>query len=358
MICITRRMERSRLRLEPYYEDLILPEFHIDADPETVRQYRLMFRPWAASTGDPAIGDITSATLAQHVRWLLGKELARPPAANRQLSLFEAQALPGLPVNRRPMAPATANKVRRQLLHLLAKAGPADARNRDALGILAKVPWVKPLKEAKPKPRVTSDDELSRIYLAFAEERLPCLDGILAADWWRALLVAALTTDCRREALFGLEWPDVDFAAMTIRVAETNDKENCERKKPMAPILAGHLLKIRGFSARVFPWPHGQRTWYERWHAVQTRAGIHARAKSNRGEHYTLHEQKGTGLTRLAKIASPEVVQFMGDHATAAMARHYIPLEETPAIRAAVNTLRLPDVFYGPPPPAAASGAG
>ena len=345
MICITRRMDRSRLRLEPFYEDEFLPVYHVDADAETIRQYRLMFPKWAAATGDPAIGDVTSSTIAGYMRWRLGREPSRPPAANLQRTLFDPAPIA---VERiwQPAASATVNKERRQIIHLFAKAGPIGPGARDALGILPAVPWVKPFKEPRPRPRVTSDDELTRIYLACGDEHLPTLDGILPADWWRALLVAVLSTDYRREALFGLQWADVDFAGMTIANPAATDKEDTERCKPMSPILAAHLLKIRGLSSKPFAWPHGETTWYKRWHAIQDRAGIHCRPKANKGDHYTLHEQKGSGLSRLAAIAPPAVVQFMGDHASIETSRRYVNLVQRPEVRAAVDAMRLPASFY------------
>jgi hypothetical protein len=346
VISIDKRREASRLRLSEFYEQRFLRVFHVDADQETVRQYRLMFRPWAVGTGDPAIGDVTSEILGLYVCWRLGKEKPPPPAAGVQRTLFDAAPIAADRAAWPPVAPATVNKERRQVLHLLSKAGPVGPRARDALGIIAAVPWVRPLKESKLRPRVTGDDELSRIYLACGEEELPRLEGVRAPDWWRALLVAVLATDYRREALFGLQWCDVDFAAMTIANPAANDKEDQERCKPMSPLLAAHLVKIRGLSSKPFCWPHGERTWYERWHAIQTRAGIHARPKANHGEHYTFHEQKGSGLSRLAAIASPAVVQFMGDHACAETARHYVDLAQRPEVRQAVDTLRLPAVFY------------
>jgi integrase len=239
---------------------------------------------------------------------------------------------------------------------MISKLGPAGPKNRDALGILRECPWAKPLKLPRPRPRVAGDAELAAIYAASIDERLPSIDGVDPAAWWQALLVAAIATDCRREALFGLEWCDVDFRTMAVTIRFENDKEDCERVKPISEILARHLLRIRA-APRPFFWPHGQRTWYQRWHAIQARAGVHARLRANHGEHYTLHEMKGAGLSRLAAFASPGVVQFMGDHASAETARHYVDLAARPEVRQAVDTLRLPENFYaGFDPPAIDAG--
>ena len=242
------------------------------------------------------------------------------------------------------LSPATVNKHLRHVNHILGKAGPAGPRNRDALGLLPRCPWVKSLKLFRRGPRVVGFEMLSSAYNAARFARWPRREGFegyesYQRDWWRALYVTAYTTAFRREALFALSWEDVDVAAAVVRLPAEHDKCGVERVKPLHRVAIAHLLRIRIAKpqAALFRWSHGWKRFYQEWHAIQDMAGIARR------DHFTLHDLKRTAGTELSGEASPWVVQQMLDHSSINTSKHYVNAAKQ--LRPAVDHMPMPEAF-------------
>jgi len=314
-----RQPSAEKCTLREFFNQFYAPIFLVDAADKTVEAYRESIAHWVRVTEDLRLREIDSSAMAAF------KARLRTPADDR-----------------RPLAVATVNKHLRHLHAVLGKAGPPGPRNRDAMAVLPRVPWTKPLKQKRRLPRNIDDETLNAIYRAADTAEYPVLPQILPAQWWRALLVTALTTGFRRAGLLGLRWDGIDPVAAEIRIDAEVDKCDADRCKPLHPIAWRHLEPIRNGRPLVFSWPHAAKTFYRQWHRIQAAAGLPAE------KHIKLHDLKRACGTRLAKVGSAWVVQHMLDHGSITTSRHYVNASDES--RDAVSRLALPESFVAPPP--------
>ncbi len=299
-----------------FYHDVYEPEFLAGAKRATLAEYHTTIRHWLALTSNPPLGELRSTDLAGFKRALLEPTSVREQNADPQTLLFDpwdsdCQGMlfgNGRPA-RKPIAKPTINKHLRNLNAICNKAGPRTPGNRDALGLLEIVPWTKPLKEPRRRPRPASEATVGPIYEATAAARFPKLAYVSASDWWRALIVAAYTTGCRRGALLALRGANVDWVARQIRLEADDDKADEERLKPISLLLVQHLMRIRTEDPLMFVWPHSPTTWYRQWHRLQDAAGL------RRENHIKFHQLKSACGTALARAGgSPWAIQQHLDH--------------------------------------------
>jgi hypothetical protein len=125
----------ARLTLRRFYTRDFSTVFLVGAAPRTFKAYASTPNAWERFTTNPGLNAIDS----------------------RELAAFKQTATDTLSV-------ATVNKHLRRVHHLLAKAGPPGYRNHDALGILRRAPWTKPLRELEPEPRIVTDEELAAFF--------------------------------------------------------------------------------------------------------------------------------------------------------------------------------------------------
>lgn len=360
----------SEMTLPDYYERFHRPNYHAGMDPGTIKSYRESLAHWCRITTNPPLREIDCELLGQFKFRLqsadfLGKKAGKPCC---QRTLFDASGLPPeieLPKLQRyyskPLKPATVNKHLAQLQAILRKAGPPGYRHLDALGVLAGVPWTRPLKCRTRFPKNIADDILTPLYASCDVAQSPDLrkEKVTAAAWWRALIVAALTMNFRRQGLLALRWENIDWAERTVALDAEDDKKDSDRFKPLSEIMVQHLLRIRSASPLVFPWsdgkkalPANQTQFYKVWHRIQFAAGI-----ADRKRHIKLHDLKKAGGSRLSRIASPYVVMRQLDHADVETSLCYVQV--TDEQREAVEKVPLPRIFYedfSPPATAARGG--
>lgn len=243
---------------EQYYKQLFL----CDARPATFRAYDATIEHWRKITRNPDMpfGPIVLATFKVELQ--------------------------------KSLKPATVNKHLRHINAILAKVGSAGPGNRDALGLVANIPWTKPLREDKPKPRLISDDILSRIYNAAVFMQRPRLKWCNPGNWWKALICTAVTTGFRRGVLLSLLWDDLDLVNRTIHISASIDKCHTDREKPLNQNAIRHPLQIRGRSKKLFPFTACEREWYRDWHKFQDHADI------GTADHIKLHDLKRFAGTR------------------------------------------------------------
>ena len=331
-----------------FYHDVYEPEFLAGAKRTTLKEYVATLRHWRALTPNPPLGEIRSADLAEFKRALLEPTIVREQNADPQMLLFDPWASDrqrtlfgvgnGSP-NRKPLSRATVNKHLRNLNAMLNKAGPRTPGNRDALGLLEVVPWTRPVKEPRRRPRPASEATVGPIYQATAAARFPDLAYVSAADWWKALIVAAYTTGCRRGSLLALLQADVEWEARQIRLEADDDKAGEERLKPISLLLMQHLFRIRTDHALMFPFPHSPTTWYRQWHRLQDAAGL------RRESHIKFHQLKAACGTALARAGgSPWAIQQRLDHSTLRTSRFYInPSQEELEM---IEHMPVPPAFF------------
>ena len=309
--------KKAAVTLRAWFEESYAPMFLCDAARLTIEEYSQVVSLWERYTSNPPAGAITFATL---VAFRDALRLRRGRAGGESLC-----------------SPATVNKHLRALNAMLSKLGPSGPRNRDALGVLERTPWVKQLRVPRPRPRAISDMHLAAIYRAAGEAVHPAIVGVSAAAWWQALIVVAYNLGLRRGALLGLRQVDVDFDRAELRVPAAIDKCDEERCKPLNDVCLRHLLRLRRgeAAALLFPWPRSMATLYREWWRLQAIAGVRS------AERYQLHALKRTCGTKLAECASPWVVQAMLDHSRLETSRHYVAAD----LREAVSRMPQPEVF-------------
>jgi len=300
----------SEATLSSFYLDYFLPNCLSGTASDSRERYTGVLKLWRYFTADPPLQQITTAVLSKFRDCLLGMR------------------------GRQPHTRKSPNSVRTDLRHLqtvLDKAGPPARRNRDAAGILERVPYVKPPKALLRLPKLVELEQLQAVYLAAVAADVPRIPGIKPPAWWQALLVVALATAFRRRTLFALRMSDVNWRERCIIVDPSQVKNAVGRMMPLNDETFDHLQRIRTDRASLFPWPHDQKHFYEHFHRLQAAAGL------PRAEWFGLHAIRRTAATLMWQH-SPHVAQLVLGHSSLLVtAKHYV--NGTVMLREAVNNL-------------------
>lgn len=279
--------------LETYY----LPTCLADGSDGQRDLYRIMVRRWAILTGDPAIDEINSAHMSRF-RDCLTK-------------------VRGLKAHL-PMTPTTIAGYLRRLQTLLDKAGPPGPRNRDAAGIIERVPWIKPPRQSPKFPRIVSPETFRLVYDGCVAAELPRVNGFKSAAWWRALLIVAKNTGLRRGTLLRMRMEHINWQSRKLVLPAELLKSSRPHVMPLNQEAHEHLLAIRTSREKVFEWPHCWRYLHTYLHKIQTAAGI------RKDDHFGLHDLRKTLASQLAK-GSLAAAQFALGHAASDVTlRNYV----------------------------------
>jgi integrase len=311
----------GELTLSKFYETWYLPRRLFDAADKTKEAYASAVRRWRLLTGDPPVKAITSDTIA----------LFRD-------ALFKLSGL----AKGSKMA---TNSVRTHLRHiqaLLDKLGQPDKGNRDALGILQRVPWAKPPREEQKIPKVVTPTYLSACYVAASTMKLPVVQGVEPSAWWRALLVVTWNTGLRAGTLFSMLWAEVDWPNRRLVLPSRRMKA----RRPMIVYLndaaLAALRSIHTDRALVFPWSSGvtsRRVFYRQLHNLETAAGVPL------VDHFGLHGIRRSVATALYAV-SPGAAQYALGHTTATVTRKSY-VDGGPMVARALDALPQPEAFIG-----------
>lgn len=315
--------EASWFDLSEFYERLYGPRIQVGARPRTAEAYRSTLSWWKRATPDPPLRKITTETVTRFLERLrnpeLPLELETTGEVQRMLPFAaDRQQVPKKP--REGLGPPTVNKHRTHVLAMLDKAGPPSPRNRNAFGIIDQVIWAARYPEDDPNPRHIDPEVLDRIYRGCTRARFPKLPMICPCDWWRALMFFGYSTGFRRQALFGLRWEHVNLKKLEVRLPPELDKKRKWRIKPLHPVNARLLMRIRTGAPEVFPWPHARNTGYQHFHAIQRSAGI------PQGAWYNFHDLK-RACGQALQVISELVRDYMLDHGSKSTAKYYVAME-------------------------------
>ncbi|MBN2267669.1 MAG: tyrosine-type recombinase/integrase, partial [Candidatus Babeliaceae bacterium] len=116
--------------------------------------------------------------------------------------------------------------------------------------------YVKLPRVPKPKIRVYSSDEISRISRAAHQPQGSSLQ-------WDVVIILALTTGLRRSELLNMTWSDIDFDEMTIQVTAKEDavetwrweiKDADSRKVPLTEEVCQLLIDLQNRSEQGYPY--------------------------------------------------------------------------------------------------------
>lgn len=281
-------MHLDGMTLRRWYEELFIRLFHADARPRTIESYRYTISAWEKHTPNPPVDRIDPLALAN----------------------FRA-AFPNK---------ATAAMHCRQLNAMLTKLGPPGYRNRDALGLIANVPWLKPPSPQKRLPLIPHDEQIAAmVQLAPADLAL--------------FTVTAALTGSRQTAIRFLTPANIDIPGQFIRLPADTDKRNCERKKPVPKVV----LK-----------------WWDRFGEQSSRWRVQRSSFARRWNYWTAHvgaaPLRPHGLKRwwaaqlIRSGATPWAVRYALDHAQRDVTGiHYLaPFDELAGL---VDRVPLPPAF-------------
>ncbi|MGO8748332.1 MAG: tyrosine-type recombinase/integrase [Thermoguttaceae bacterium] len=287
---------------------------------KSLRDYEQCVRDWVLVTNDPPLEEISTLTLSQYKKCLQHRRGKDPGSL---------------------MASAT---VRKHLLHIqtiLSKAGPPGPRNRDAAGILAAVPWIRPPRVDLAFPKIVPLELLASVYLAAAKMEYPSFPGIDAPTWWRSLLAVTFNTGLRRRTLFELHMDDIEWQQSQILVPPRRIKSQRPTIVSLNAVAFEHLHAMRTDREMIFPWPCVDLTgFHRRFHELQDVAGVPPASQ------FGLHNIRKT-MASILWEESPQAAQFALGHARMGVTKaNYVNGQAM--VARALARLPQPDAFRSP----------
>jgi integrase len=286
--------EPQKPTLCTFFESYVLPTCLYDDKPRTVVTYRNALELWRFITGDPPIEEITSETL----------RLFREALSKRRGKLPYMKAATNTVIGRL-----------KAVQTILDKAGPPGPRNRDAAGLIASPPWIRPPRFELKLPRTLAPEVLKLVYDATAGMDWPDVPGIKAPAWWKALLTVTYNTALRRRTLFEMGMDEIDWQKNSICLSAQRFKSGRPMIVHLNPPAMEALRRIRTNRKLIFP-IDAQETpfngywtpFHKHFHRLQDSAGIPKK------EHFGLHVIRKTSATVLAAF-SPRIAQLALGHA-------------------------------------------
>ncbi|TWU67274.1 hypothetical protein V7x_28480 [Crateriforma conspicua] len=234
--------------LSEFFEDVMAPEMEVRGEQTKLRQYRNSIRRFTAFLANDAntasirvIGEITDI---HALRWQ------------------SAEVDAGL-------SPSTINVHWTRIRAVLRRAGPPERGNPQGLGIIARIPYLRPLPRPKPRPKAIPIDTIDAIYRFGCVDMPwpPATDGIGPGARWQCWIVCAYNWAMRTRDLLPLRWssihddprsldPDSDNESPHGWVCWVPKKTKAVKPDPLIlPINAtvrAHLESIRTDSEFVF----------------------------------------------------------------------------------------------------------
>lgn len=266
-----------------------MPTCFYDDKPRTIESYRNALKLWRLITGDPPIEEITAQTLG----------FFRDALSKHRGKLAHLKAATNTVAGRLKLVQT-----------ILDKAGPPARRNRDASGLIACPPWIRPPRLETKLPRTVDPAVLKVVYDATAGMDWPDVDGIKAPAWWKSLLEIVYNTALRRRTLFELRMDEIDWQKNSLRLKGERFKSGRPMIVHLNPAAMEALRRIRTpHRELIFPTNATTTTFYTYFHYLQYTAGIPKK------EHFGLHIIRKTAATVLAAV-SPKTAQLALQHAS------------------------------------------
>lgn len=244
------------------------------------------------------------------------KRLAKPG----KVSAIKTQHIDAFVANRQTerglkedskVSPATVNRELRHIKSVL--------RIAHDWGYLPIVPKIRKLKEEQRIGAVITPEHFKAIYEACDKATMPEGLHCPAADWWRSLLVFAITTGWRIEEIMSFRRDDLDMKTGAI-ITRAGDNKGGRDDVDYLPAAALELVKsVVGFGPFVFQWPHGRKDLWEEFHRIQAAAEIKLPCRDE-GKHkctdschfYGFHAlRRGYATLNVDRMSAPELQKKM-----------------------------------------------
>ena len=142
-------------------------------------------------------------------------------------------------------------------------------------GYIVHMPKFRKVKVPEAMPRPVTREHFEAIYQACDVATMPKGLAYPPADWWRAVLMFAITTGWRKEEILLFRRGDLDLDSGRITTRATNNKGDRDDVDYLPEATLEHVRGIPGFCPNVFPWPHDYRTFDVQFHRIQVAGGIH-----------------------------------------------------------------------------------
>jgi integrase len=275
----------------------------------SIEKARFDLKRWEKVTSNPPVGKIDEAVLEDFRKALLADHAA-----------------------------ASVNGTRAQIRAILRRVGPAITGNPCGLGIIPRIPYMKPSKVIRGLPRRIDQEDLSRFYIACEQMQSPKWGGP-AAYWWQAWLVVAYFSGLRKGDVFAIRFADLDLEKGTLLF--TARKTAKPMRLPLHPVIVEHIRRIEQ-PAREFVFESSIKasgSFYQRWKWICRKAGI--------AEPFTVHDIRRTASSEIERV-KPGMASVLLQHAVNDTT-HASYLNQTEELAESIVKMRVPLAFkHGP----------
>jgi integrase len=270
-------------------------------------------------------GVVIKSTLDHFERLIKPGKLAAITTATIDDFVAQRQAESGKKAESK-LSPATINK---DLRHL-----KAALRIAAEWCYLPKVPKFRRVREELRMGHVMTEAHFQAIYEASDVATLPEATGYTAADWWRALLVFAITSGWRIREILALRRDDLNLETGAVVTRAGDNKGRRDEGDYLPAVAVEHVRPIVGFSPLVFRWPLADKDLWIEFRRIQKAAGIKLdctqadRHECNDGCHYYgFHALRRGYATLNADLPAP-VLQRKMRHKSFTTTLRYIALAD------------------------------
>ncbi len=275
----------------------------------SVEKMRHDLKRWERATNNPPVDKIDEAVLEDFRRTLLTTN-----------------------------SPASVNGTRCAIRAVLRRIGPAITGNPCGLGIISRIPYMKPTKVIRGLPRRVDQEDLSRFYIGCEQMQSPKWGGP-ATYWWQAWLAVAYFSGLRKGDVFAIRFADLDLEKGTLLF--TARKTAKPMRLPLHPVAIEHIRRIEQ-PAREFVFESSIKasgSFYQRWEWICRKAAI--------AEPFTAHDIRRTAASEIERVKAG-MASVLLQHASTSTT-HVSYLNQLEELSEAIAKMRVPLAFkHGP----------